>query len=95
MADDSQLVSDTTIISLNACVVVIITFCLLSGMKVNWAKTIAICCLLPGIRLPGELQHVWVLAEGETHRYMGVEHEAAGEDRCVGAQLVTKMRKKC
>lgn len=35
VADDSQVVSVTTLISLNACALVIRVFCLISGMVIN------------------------------------------------------------
>lgn len=64
-------------------------------MLINWAKTIAICSPAPILALPGDLNCVQVLQEGEVHKYIGVEHEASGEDRCIGPQLVSKLRKKC
>lgn len=45
VADDSQVVSITTLISLNACAVVIRVFCSISGMVINWSKTVAIAAL--------------------------------------------------
>lgn len=95
VADDSQVISVTTLISLNACSWVIQIFCTISGMRINWSKTVAICSPQPCLTLPGDLHHVRVLQVGETHRYLGVEHEATGEDKCIGLQLVTKVRKRC
>lgn len=95
VADDSQIVTVTTIVVLNACAVVIIVFCQISGMKINWSKTVAICSPSVIDKLPGDLLHVRVLQEGETHMYLGVDQEATREDRSIGLQLVTKLRKKC
>lgn len=50
---------------------------------------------MPGLQLPGELSHVRVLQLGEVQKYLGVEHEASGEDRCIGLQLVSKIRNRC
>lgn len=95
MADDGQVVSVTTEISLNGCVWVIKVFCSVSGMVINWAKTVAICSPSPCLQLPGDLNHIRFLQLGEAHKYLGVEHKASGEDRCIGQQLVTKIRNKC
>lgn len=95
IVDDSQIISITAVVSINACLWVIKIFCVILGMKINWDKTVAICspCLCP--RLLGDLQNVWMLQIGETHPYLGVEHEASGEDRCIGPQIVTKVCKRC
>lgn len=95
VADDSQVVSVTTAVSLNACLWVIRVFCLLSGLVINWAKTVAICSPVPCVQLPGDLNFVRVLQLGVIQKYLGVEHEASGEDRCIGQQLVTKLRNRC
>lgn len=58
VADDSQVVSITTVVLLNGCAWVIKIFCRLSGMVINWNKTIAICSPGPRVSLPGDLNHV-------------------------------------
>lgn len=95
VADDSQVVFATTAKSLDAYAMVIRIFCLFSGMLVNWLKTIAICCPTAGITLQGLLSHVRSLQLGEAHKYLRVDHEAGGEDKCIGPQLVSKLHKKC
>lgn len=95
VANDSQIVSIITVVSLNGCAWVITVFCQISGMVINWNKTVAICSPAPIPKLPGLLEHVCVLQLGETQKYLGVEHEASGEDRCIGSQLVSKVRKRC
>lgn len=64
-------------------------------MIINWSKTIAICSPAPCMQLLGMLTHVRVLQLGEVHKYLGADHEASGEDQCIGPQLVTKIRKRC
>lgn len=67
-ADDNQLVSILTALSLNAYNRVIMLFCAVSGLMINWKKTVAICCPKPLPCLPGDLNFVRILPEGEAQR---------------------------
>lgn len=69
VADDNQVISIRTVVSLNACAIVIRVFCLIFGMKVNWAKAIAICSPTLVDCLPRRLGHVRVLQLGKSHKY--------------------------
>lgn len=84
VADDSRVISVTTVVSLDACALVNQVLCGISGMVINWSKTIAIYSLVPGLRLPRLLGHVRVLQIGKVHKYLGVDHEAMGKTGASG-----------
>lgn len=73
VADDSQIVTVIIIVVLNVCAVVIIVFCQISGMKINWSKTVVICSLSVIDKFFGDLFYVRVLQEGEIYMYFGVD----------------------
>lgn len=73
VADNRQLVSETTEWSLNKCARVIKRFYLISGMLINWLKIVAICSPAPELHLLGELHHVRILQLGEVQKYLGAD----------------------
>lgn len=85
----------TTAASLDACVDVIDEYDDVSGTEINWEKTLATCSPTPPATLPGRLAHVRVLQIGEVEKYIGMLHGPSAEDWAVGAQLVSKLQKKC
>lgn len=95
VVNDSQIVFIITVVFLNGCVWVITVFCQISGMVINWNKTVVICSSVFIFKFSGLFEYVCVLQFGEIQKYLGVEYEASGEDRCIGFQFVFKVRKRC
>lgn len=52
-------------------------------MVINWLKIIVICSMIFCLKFAGLLGYVRVLQIGEVYKYLGVDYEVNGEDKCI------------
>lgn len=89
-ADDTLNMIMRELATLVALMAMLELFCLLSGLRINWEKTVAISCP-DNLPLPGPCSHIKVLQAGETAKYLGFPGSPNKEDVQVAAYVHKKV----
>lgn len=93
-ADDTLNMVLRELATLIALMAVLELFCILTGLHINWQKTVAISAP-DNAPLPGPCSHIRVLQAGESAKYVGFPSSLGKEDIQVARYVQQKVLARC
>lgn len=93
-ADDTLNMILRELATLIALMATLALFCALTGLRINWEKTVAISAP-DNSPLPGPCSHIRVLQVGESAKYVGLPSSPGKEDIQVAGYVRQKVMARC